>query len=327
MLKTTTPLQTIRKLISTDFEAVNQLIQTQLTSNLGLVQDVTEHIISGGGKRLRPLMVLLSAKALGYQGQQHINVATIIEFIHTATLLHDDVVDASDLRRGAKTANFIWGNEASILVGDYMYSLAFKMMANLQTMRVMEILADATHQIAAGEVIQLMNRNNPDLSEAHYLEVIKLKTAKLFEAATQLSSIIAKSSEEYEIAVTQYGLHFGIAYQLIDDILDYSATSSEWGKNIGNDLAEGKATLPLIYTMQHGTFEQIKLVRDAIINGSFTDIDSILKAISASDALSYAKKLAKQQTEIAINNLSILPPSPYKEALQTLAEFNLERTS
>jgi octaprenyl-diphosphate synthase len=202
MLKTTTPLQAIRKLVHADFDAVNQLIQTQLSSNLGLVQDVTEHIISGGGKRLRPLMVLLSAKALGYQGQQHIDVATIIEFIHTATLLHDDVVDASNLRRGAKTANFIWGNEASILVGDYMYSLAFNMMANLQKMRVMEILADATHQIAAGEVIQLMNRNNPDLSEAHYLEVIKLKTAKLFEAATQLSSIIAESSQQQEIAIT-----------------------------------------------------------------------------------------------------------------------------
>jgi octaprenyl-diphosphate synthase len=327
MLKTTTPLQAIRKLVHADFDAVNQLIQTQLSSNLGLVQDVTEHIISGGGKRLRPLMVLLSAKALGYQGQQHIDVATIIEFIHTATLLHDDVVDASNLRRGAKTANFIWGNEASILVGDYMYSLAFKMMANLQKMRVMEILADATHQIAAGEVIQLMNRNNPDLSEAHYLEVIKLKTAKLFEAATQLSSIIAESSQQQEIAITNYGLHFGVAYQLIDDILDYSATSPEWGKNIGNDLAEGKATLPLIYTMQHGTPAQIKLVRDAIINGSSTEIDSILKAISASDALSYAKKLAKQQTEIAIKNLKILPASPYQDALQTLAEFNLERSS
>ena len=327
MLKIRNPILAIRKPVQADFNAVNQLIESRLFSNLDLVQKVSQHIISGGGKRLRPLMVLLSAKALNYSGQQHTELAAIIEFIHTATLLHDDVVDASPLRRGSQTANFLWGNEASILIGDFMYSLAFKMMASLQKMRVMEVLADATHQIAAGEVMQLMNRNNPDLSETNYFEVIRLKTAKLFEAAAQLGGIIADSTTAHEQAITQFGLHFGIAYQLIDDVLDYSATSPDWGKNVGNDLAEGKATLPLIYIMQNGTAAQIKLVRQAIKQGGFTDLKAILKIIADSDALTYARELAKQQTDIAIAALEKLPSNSYNDALCELAQFNLERKS
>jgi len=318
-------LEFIQDLISVDFQLVNELIQQSLKSDVVLIDQLSHYIIGSGGKRLRPLLVLLSARAAGYEGKEHINVSAIIEFIHTATLLHDDVVDASELRRGQETANSIWGNEASVLVGDFLYSRAFQMMVSVNDMRVMGILSDATNTIAEGEVMQLLCCGNPDTTEEQYLNVIYCKTAKLFEAGCQLGAILSNNSPELEQALQDYGKHLGTAFQLIDDALDYNGQAEEIGKNLGDDLAEGKPTLPLIYTMHHGTAEQCAVVREAIEKGGLERIEQVTAAIRACGALEYTQQIAEQEQQKALDALSALDATPFKEGLEIIARFSVER--
>ena len=316
----------VMSLVAADKESVDNVIRQRLHSDVVLVNQLGHYIISSGGKRLRPVLLLLSARAFGYQGYHHIPLAAVVEFIHTATLLHDDVVDASDLRRGKETANAIWGNEASVLVGDFLYSRAFQMMVEVGSMQVMDILASATNVIAEGEVMQLMNCNEPNTTEETYLEVIRYKTAKLFEAATKLGAVISGRSEDEIDAMSRYGMHLGTAFQLVDDVLDYSASSDEIGKNIGDDLAEGKPTLPLIYVMRHGDSDQVNVVREAIEQGGRENIAQIIEAVVATGALDYTYKAAQTEAEKAIAFLDVLPDSPYKQALISVAEFSVSRT-
>ena len=311
--------------IAADMQAVDAAIRTQLHSDVALVSQIADYIISAGGKRIRPALVLLMAKAWGYQGEDHYKLAAVVEFIHTATLLHDDVVDESDLRRGRKTANAMFGNAASVLVGDFVYSRAFQMMVSVNSMRVMQILADATNVIAEGEVLQLMNMHDPDVTEERYLQVIRSKTAKLFEAATELGSLIAGAPEQQVAAATEYGRSLGTAFQLIDDVLDYSGDSSAIGKNVGDDLREGKPTLPLIYLMQHGTSQQRELVRACIANGDEAHFDQVLAAITSSGALDYTRRQAEAARDRAIEAINGLPSGTGKEALQSLANFAVDR--
>lgn len=327
MLDERTLIQSIRNLVKEDVEAVDQLIHKRLSSDIELIQQISQHIINSGGKRLRPLLVLLTARALNYAGHEHTELATIIEFIHTATLLHDDVVDESHLRRGRQTANDIWGNKPSILIGDFLYSRAFQMMANLKNMRVIEVLADATNLMVEGEVLQLMNRNNPNAEEHHYMEVIRLKTAKLFEVACQLGAIVNGSPIEQEFAMATFGLHFGMAYQIVDDVLDFSAEKEILGKNLGDDLAEGKPTLPLIYAMRQGNVKQRNIISQAVLQGGLENLDAVLAAIDETCALDYAKALAKQQINLAINALEKVPASVCRDAMIDLANFIVERQS
>ena len=305
---------------------VNQLIQKRLHSEVALINQLSNYIIYSGGKRLRPALVLLSAKAFNYSGSQHINLAAIIEFIHTATLLHDDVVDASQKRRGNDTANAIWGNEAAVLVGDFVYSRAFQMMVDANNMRIMDILSNATNTIAEGEVLQLLNCNDPDTTEQRYMDVIHFKTAKLFEAAGQLGAVLAGATPEQEIAMAQYGMYLGTAFQLVDDVLDYSASSDEIGKNIGDDLAEGKPTLPLIRAMTTGTKEQADIIRHAITHSGRDNIDQVMVAITATDAIAYTAKKAREEADKAIEMLTKIPDSNYRNALSSLAEFSVSRS-
>ena len=311
--------------IAADMQAVDAAIRTQLHSDVALVSQIADYIISAGGKRIRPALVLLMAKAWGYQGEDHYKLAAVVEFIHTATLLHDDVVDESDLRRGRKTANAMFGNAASVLVGDFVYSRAFQMMVSVNSMRVMQILADATNVIAEGEVLQLMNMHDPDVTEERYLQVIRSKTAKLFEAATELGSLIAGAPEQQVAAAAEYGRSLGTAFQLIDDVLDYSGDSSAIGKNVGDDLREGKPTLPLIYLMQHGTSQQRELVRACIANGDEAHFDQVLAAITSSGALDYTRRQAEAARDRAIEAINGLPSGTGKEALQSLANFAVDR--
>ena len=319
-------LDTIKRLISEDMKAVDDLICQRLQSEVVLINQLSQYIINSGGKRLRPALVLLSARAFGYQGTQHHDLAAIIEFIHTATLLHDDVVDASELRRGKETANSIWGNEASVLVGDFLYSRAFQMMVDVGDMQIMSILADATNTIAEGEVMQLMNIHDADTTEQRYLDVIHSKTAKLFEAGTRLGALINNMDSETEQAMAAYGMHLGTAFQLIDDVLDYSASSDEMGKNIGDDLAEGKPTLPLIYAMRQGTPEQANVVRKAIEEGGHDNIDAVMVAIESTGAIKYTADAAEKEAQLAIAALEKVPASPYKEAMLSLARFSVNRS-
>jgi octaprenyl-diphosphate synthase len=318
-------IEHIRALIGDDLLAVNALIRQELHSDVVLINQLAGYIIDGGGKRLRPITVLLAARACGYGGHQHINAAAIIEFIHTATLLHDDVVDASSLRRGRETANAIWGNEASVLVGDFLYSRSFQMMVRIGSMRVMDIMADTTNTIAEGEVMQLLNCHDPDTTQERYMAVIHCKTAKLFEAAAQLGAVLANHSAQEQTAMARYGLHLGAAFQLIDDVLDYSASSAELGKNIGDDLAEGKPTLPLIYAIRHGTPEESQIIREAIQQGGLDYIDVVTRTIESTGALDYTARLATQEAEQAIAALAVLPASPAKDALISLARFAVTR--
>lgn len=306
-------------------EAVNAVIRAKLQSEVPLVNQVGEYIINAGGKRIRPMLSVLFAKAHGYQGQAHHQLAAIIEFIHTATLLHDDVVDESSLRRGRQTANALFGNAASVLVGDFLYTRAFQMMVKLQSMRVMEVLADATNVIAEGEVLQLLNMHDPDVTEQRYLQVIRSKTAKLFEAATGLGALIAGADEIAIAAAEEYGRSLGTAFQLIDDVLDYSGNASDIGKNVGDDLREGKPTLPLIYVMQRGTEHERELVRLCIENGDSNQFDAILTAIKQSGALAYTQDQALQASKQAIQALVNLPESEFKNSLIQLARFSVER--
>lgn len=317
-------LDAIRTLIQPDIQAVDQLIRQRLQSEVALINQLGHYIINSGGKRLRPLVVLLAARACGHQGRDHLQGAAIIEFIHTATLLHDDVVDESELRRGRETANAVWGNAASVLVGDYLYSRAFQMMVELERMNVMRLLADTTNAIAEGEVMQLMYIHDPDTTEAHYMNVIHHKTAVLFSAAAQLGALLSDRPSEEAQALAAYGRHLGTAFQLIDDALDYSG--ADIGKNIGDDLAEGKPTLPLIHALRNGTAAQRELIRRAIEKGGREYIDDVLEAIESTGAIRYTSQAAGSEIEKAIASLDLLPESPYRQAMIELAEFSVGRT-
>ncbi len=318
-------LQPVLDLIADDMQAVNRLILERLRSEVVLVNRLGHYIVSSGGKRLRPVLVLLASGACGYDGDRRHLLAAIIEFIHTATLLHDDVVDASELRRGRQTANALFGNEASVLVGDFLYSRAFQMMVEAGSMRIMEILADTTNVIAEGEVLQLLNQHDPDTTVERYMEVIHAKTAKLFEAAARVGAVLAGQSAEVEESLARYGMYLGTAFQLVDDVLDYTASSEEMGKNLGDDLAEGKPTLPLIHAMEHGDEEQKAVVRRAIEEGGSELLEAVLAAIEATDALDFTRETARREADLAIEALAILPDSPYKDALARLARFSVER--
>lgn len=319
------PLESIRSLVQSDLEATDNFICTELASEIPLINQLVEYVLTCGGKRIRPLVVLLTARAFDHTDQQHIDLAAAIELIHTATLLHDDVVDSSALRRGSQTANNIWGNEASVLVGDFLYSRAFQLIVKLKNLEIMDIFASATNLIAEGEVLQLMNCNDPDTTEQAYYEVISRKTAKLFEVASKIGTALCHYDTQQMAAMQHYGLSLGTAYQLIDDALDYSASAAEMGKNRGDDLAEGKPTLPLIYAMRCGTKAEIKLIRKAIRKGSTKDIDSILTIIESTGAIEYTANAAKQQIQEATNSLIHIPESPYRQALHDLAEFVVAR--
>lgn len=321
-------INAIRELAAADMKAVNALIQQQVDSEVALINQLGFYIVNSGGKRLRPLLSVLAARSMGITTDQHHTLAAIIEFIHTSTLLHDDVVDESTLRRGQQTANAIFGNQASVLVGDFLYSRSFQMMVDLQSMRVMEILSDATNRIAEGEVLQLMNCNDPDTTEARYFDVIYGKTARLFEAATQLAAVLTGQPEHIEKAMQDYGKHLGTAFQLADDILDYAADKDEMGKNTGDDLAEGKPTLPLLYAMWHAGDEADKqLIREAIekANG-LPHLSRIVNIMSETGALEYTKRCADEETQKAIAALAPVPESDYKQALIALAHIAVERT-
>ncbi len=306
-------------------DAVNLVIRQQLHSEVALVNQIAEYIISAGGKRIRPALVLMMARAFGYDGTSHHALAAVVEFIHTATLLHDDVVDESSLRRGRQTANALFGNAASVLVGDFVYSRAFQMMVSVDDMRVMRILSDATNVIAEGEVLQLLNMHDPDVTEARYLQVIRSKTAKLFEAAAQIGALIAGASEQDVEAAAEYGRSLGTAFQLIDDVLDYSGNAADIGKNVGDDLREGKPTLPLIHLMHNGTAEQCALVRSCIEQGDEQHFDVILAAISSSGALDYTRNEAEKAATRASQSIAGLPDSQYKTSLLDLCTFAVGR--
>lgn len=318
--------ESVKSLVAADLLQVDRVIRQRLASDVVLVNQIAEYIIGGGGKRLRPLVVVVAARACGCTDTRHAEAAAIIEFIHTATLLHDDVVDGSKLRRGRDTANSVWGNDASVLVGDFVYSRAFEMMVALGEMRIMDVMASATNKIAEGEVLQLMNAHDPDTTEERYFEVIYRKTAKLFEAGTQLAAIIAGVDTRLEAAMMAYGKHLGTAFQLIDDALDYSANREQLGKNLGDDLAEGKPTLPLIYALKHGSAAQRAIIRASIEAGSVAELEVITAAIESTGGLAYTARLARQEATLAIAALADLPDSPYKQALQDLADFTVERT-
>ncbi|PLY15435.1 MAG: octaprenyl diphosphate synthase [Sedimenticola sp.] len=318
-------INTIRELIADDMNNVNSLIIDRLSSDVVLINQIGHYIVNSGGKRLRPMIVLLAARALGYQGDRHIDLAAVIEFIHTATLLHDDVVDESDMRRSRDTANAVWGNAASVLVGDFLYSRAFEMMVEVNMMRIMEILSHATNRIAEGEVLQLLNCHDADTDESKYREVILRKTATLFEAGAQLGAVLCQGSKKQEEALAAYGLHLGIAFQIIDDALDYSPSSEDIGKNIGDDLAEGKPTLPIIRAMQTGTPEQKAALREAIEKGGREYIETVMSAIESTDAIEYTSRLAAEEANKAKQALSALPPSLYRDALAAIADFSVAR--
>jgi Geranylgeranyl pyrophosphate synthase len=319
-------LSEINALMAEDMTGVNQLVGAELQSDVALINQLGLYIVNSGGKRLRPLLAVTAARAVDYQGQGHLTLATIIEFIHTATLLHDDVVDASELRRGKETANAVFGNEASVLVGDFLYTRAFQLMVTLNSMKVMKILADATNIISEGEVLQLMNCNDPDTTEASYFDVIYGKTGKLFEAATQLGAVLAEQPQQVEDALAAYGRHLGTAFQLVDDLLDYTADSETMGKQAGDDLAEGKPTLPLLYAMWHGNDEEAAMIRLAIEQGDGRDqLQQVLTAMQRTGALEYTRNRALKEAELAQQQLAHLPESPYREALHALAAIAVDR--
>ena len=319
-------LEDIRALLADDLRRVDQVIVERLASDVVLVNQISQYIIGAGGKRLRPLSVLLAARACGYTGRHHVEAAAIIEFIHTATLLHDDVVDGSEMRRGRDTANHVFGNQASVLVGDYLYSRSFQMMVSLDDLRIQGVMADATNTIAMGEVLQLMNAHDPDTTEASYFEVIYRKTAKLFEAGAQMAAILADAPPAVEQAMVAYGRHLGTAFQLVDDALDYRANREELGKNLGDDLAEGKPTLPLIYALAHAAPEEATRLRAAIEQGGLEDLAAITQTIESSGGLEYTARLAQRERDLAIDALADLPDSAYTQALRALADFAVSRT-
>lgn len=318
--------EAIKRLTAAEAKAVDSLIIKELSSDVVLINQMGHYIVSNGGKRLRPMLLLLAAKALGQIDHNHLVLAAVIEFIHTATLLHDDVVDESDLRRGKQSANAVWGNAASVLVGDYLYSSAFEMMVRTDIMRVMEILSKTTTAIAEGEVLQLLNCNNPETTEEKYLEVISRKTAILFSAATRLAAVVSNTNPEIEGQLSQYGQHLGIAFQLIDDALDYKATKEELGKNLGDDLAEGKPTLPLIYAIKNSRQSDAEIIIDAIKNGNREAFNKVYAIVKSSNAIEYTEQRAYEEAEKAMIALAVLPDNKYKQALLSLARFSVQRS-
>ena len=319
-------IESLRQLLAEDMKAVDDVIRCRLRSDVALINQVAEYIIGAGGKRMRPALVLLAAGAFGHRGGGHHDLAAIVEFIHTATLLHDDVVDESDLRRGRETANALFGNAASVLVGDFLYSRAFQMMVGLDNMRVMAVLSDTTNRIAEGEVLQLLNSHDADTDEARYLTVIRYKTAELFQAAARLGSIIAQAPPVEEQALADYGLKLGLAFQLIDDVLDYSGDSEQTGKNVGDDLAQGKVTLPLIQAMSTGTETDRQLIRGAVKQGGRAVLPEIVKIVKKTGALEYVRQRAQSEADAAKSALVAIPNSNYKECLINLCEFAVARS-
>jgi octaprenyl-diphosphate synthase len=316
----------LNPLIEPQFDAVTDYILNNLGSNVPLVEKIAHHIVEGGGKRLRPLLVLLAANAAGYKGEQHIPLAAVIEFIHTATLLHDDVVDNSELRRGNATANAQWGNAPSVLVGDFLYSRSFQIMVEIGRMEIMQVISHATTIIAEGEVLQLLNQRNPDTTEASYLQVILGKTAMLFEAATEVGAILADSSANDREALRLYGRHLGIAFQIIDDLLDYLSDSETMGKNVGDDLAEGKATLPLIHSMRVGSDKDRDLIRQAIRKGGLDDLSPVLDIVKRNGSIDYSRDKAAEEIDKAKNAIANLPETSFKETLNQIADLAIART-
>lgn len=319
-------LDLIRTLVNEDLQSTDHFIISQLESRIPLIKEVIEYVLTCGGKRIRPMVLLLSARALAPNAQQHIDLAAVIELIHTATLLHDDVVDSSTLRRGHKTAHTIWGSSASVLIGDFLYSRAFQIVVDLNNSEVLNIFAKATHYIAEGEILQLVNCNNPDTTQEFYFEIIQRKTAKLFEIAAQLGATLATESKNQVEALRDYGRNLGLAYQLIDDALDYSQSAEETGKNVGQDIAEGKMTLPLIYAMQKSRGADLKLLRKAVETGSNRDLDKILGIVESTDAIKYTANAAKHHAEKAKNSLLQIFASPYRKALEVMSDFVVNRT-
>ena len=314
-------------LIAADMQQVNGVIERRLASDVVMINQIAQYIISAGGKRIRPMLVLLFSNALGFTGHERFELAATVEFIHTATLLHDDVVDESDLRRGRKTANALFGNAASVLVGDFVYSRAFQMMVSVNRLRVLEVLADATNVIAEGEVLQLMNMHDPDISVDDYLRVIRYKTAKLFEASARLGAVLAESSPEVEGCCAAYGRSLGTAFQLIDDLLDYEGATAQLGKNVGDDLREGKPTLPLLLAMERGSAAQRDLIRHAIEHGEVARLPEIVEIVRLTGALDATRDAARAETDKASKNLAVLPASPHRDALLELCVRSVERSS
>lgn len=315
----------LHAVVKNELLAVDAVIQAQLRSQADLTQEVGKYITQTGGKRLRPLLVLLGAGLFNHINEHAITLAAMIELIHTATLLHDDVVDESSLRRGKKTANLIWGNQASILVGDFLYSRGFQMLVAVKNTSIFEMMSKVTAVIAEGEILQLQNCHNPDVTEADYRRVIEYKTAMLFSVASRIGAILAQRTDQEIEAIAAYGLHLGIAFQLIDDMLDYRADPVQTGKNLGNDLAEGKPTLPLIYAIQVGTPAEKKLIQDAIRQGNATQLDAILQAIESTNAMKYVHEAAQEEAKKALATLSNFPDSSYRQALIDLADFAVHR--
>lgn len=319
-------LDSIRTLVREDLESTDRFIISQLESNIPMVKEIIEYVLTCGGKRVRPMVLLLSARALAHREHKHIDLAAVIELIHTATLLHDDVVDSSTLRRGHKTAHIIWGSDASVLVGDFLYSRAFQIVVDLKHQAILEIFAKATHYIAEGEILQLVNCNNPDTTEEFYFEIIQRKTAKLFEIAAELGALLSTDRENEVSALRDYGRHLGLAYQLIDDALDYSQSAEETGKNVGQDIADGKTTLPLIYAMRKSKGADLALLRDAIKTGCSDKLKTILGILESTDAIKYTAEAARHHAQKAKEALSRIVSSPYRLALESLSDFVVERT-
>ena len=317
----------IYAVVADDFDSVNRFISDLLNTNVSMIREVGEYIVGSGGKRLRPLVAILSARACGYTGDKHVHVAAIIEFLHTATLLHDDVVDESSLRRGRPTVNAVWGNAASVLVGDFLISRAFPLVVEVGDLALMDILADSTNIISEGEVLQLINCRDPATTEERYMRVIHHKTAKMFESAAETGAVLALGNQQQALRdnLAAYGRHLGIAFQLVDDVLDYAGDAGELGKNVGDDLAEGKPTLPLIHAMRQGTAEQASMIRDAILKGGLDKLDEILAVVHDSGSLEYTMAKAREQTELALAALVELPASAYRESLEALAREAVNR--
>lgn len=319
-------LEKISDLVKADLAATDSFIISQLESNIPMIKQILEYVLSCGGKRTRPMVLLLCAKALNHQTEQHTHLAAVLELIHTATLLHDDVVDHSTLRRGHKTANTIWGNQASVLVGDFLYSRAFRIVTDLQHATILDIFANSTHYIAEGEILQLINCNNPDTTENFYFDIIKRKTATLFEVASQFGAILATAAQDQINAMRDYGCHLGLAYQLIDDALDYAPSSAQTGKNIGQDLSDGKTTLPLIHAMQHSEGKDLALLRTAIESGSSKDLPEILRIIESTQAIKYTAAAARRHADLGKQALQCIPESIYRDALEDLCDFVVDRS-
>lgn len=320
------PIQRIRELVADDFNAVNALILSKIESEIGLIDELANHIITSGGKRLRPLIVLLASRACGYKGDHHIKLSAMIEFFHTATLLHDDVIDESTLRRGRETANEIWGSKASILVGDYLFTQYMQLMIAVGDLNIMQMLTDMAHQIGCGEIKQLSNRHNYSLTTDEYFDVIRSKTSLLFAASASLGALISQSSHDINHGLYAYGLHLGNAFQLIDDALDYCSDAQTLGKNVGDDLADGKATLPLLHAIKHGTPAQQLKIQESLEAGTLDYLPEILEAIQATKAIEFTQDTAKNEANLAISALQVLPDSNYKAALKDLAHYAIART-